>query len=204
MAAHREGHDDDDLQAGLHKSRTVILGDIYAYSGQQDSTNNKDAGALVFGPLPGDSTADPRPGLEHKLPRPEEHPDKDNEANILSEFQQEPRLYKGVFSTVEYLKDRGEPLALLARKNRQDKRTIALGDVKLEYYDRFGNTLTPKQAYKELSRKFHGKRLGKAKAEKQLKSSVDQHFHKDKMAPKGNKLGSGSKDARFKVFGMQL
>lgn len=202
MASHREEH--DDLQAGLYRSRALILGDIYTHSGQQDLAGNKDAGALVFDALPGDSTADPRLGLEHEFPKAEAHPSKDGEADILAEFQQEPRLYKGVFSTVEYLKGRGEPLALLIGSSGQDEGAVALSDVRLEYYDRFGNTLTPKQAYKELSRKFHGKQIGKAKAEKQLKPAGDQHLRKDGAAPKGSKPGKSSKDAKFKVFGMQL
>jgi U4/U6.U5 tri-snRNP-associated protein 1 len=41
-------------------------------------------------------------------------------------------------------------------------------DIKLEYFDDFGNQLTSKEAYKELSRRFHGKKAGKSRIEKAI------------------------------------
>ncbi|RHZ86130.1 hypothetical protein Glove_54g37 [Diversispora epigaea] len=42
-------------------------------------------------------------------------------------------------------------------------------DINLEYVDEFGNQLTPKEAFRQLSHKFHGKSSGKSKTEKRLK-----------------------------------
>lgn len=47
-------------------------------------------------------------------------------------------------------------------------------DVKLEYYDDNGRSLTPKEAFRYLSHKFHGKASGKMKSEKRNKKRQDE------------------------------
>ncbi|KAI0049811.1 SART-1-domain-containing protein [Auriscalpium vulgare] len=47
-------------------------------------------------------------------------------------------------------------------------------DVNIVYYDEFGRTLTPKEAWKALSHKFHGKTSGKMKTEKRLKKIAEE------------------------------
>lgn len=47
-------------------------------------------------------------------------------------------------------------------------------DVNIVYYDEFGRALTPKEAWKALSHKFHGKGSGKMKTEKRLKKIADE------------------------------
>ncbi|KAJ7475865.1 SART-1 family-domain-containing protein [Mycena latifolia] len=47
-------------------------------------------------------------------------------------------------------------------------------DVNLVYYDEYGRSLTPKEAWKALSHKFHGKGSGKMKTEKRLKKIKDE------------------------------
>jgi len=47
-------------------------------------------------------------------------------------------------------------------------------DINLEYVDEFGNQLTPKEAFRQLSHKFHGKSSGKAKTEKRLKKLEEE------------------------------
>ncbi len=47
-------------------------------------------------------------------------------------------------------------------------------DVNIVYYDEFGRVLTPKEAWKALSHKFHGKGSGKAKTEKRLKKIAEE------------------------------
>ncbi|EIW83719.1 SART-1-domain-containing protein [Coniophora puteana RWD-64-598 SS2] len=47
-------------------------------------------------------------------------------------------------------------------------------DVNIVYYDEFGRTLTPKEAWKALSHKFHGKGSGKMKTEKRLKKIAEE------------------------------
>jgi len=47
-------------------------------------------------------------------------------------------------------------------------------DVNIVYHDEFGRTLTPKEAWKALSHRFHGKNSGKMKTEKRLKKIADE------------------------------
>ncbi|CAH1767796.1 22104_t:CDS:10 [Entrophospora sp. SA101] len=47
-------------------------------------------------------------------------------------------------------------------------------DINLEYVDEFGNQLTQKEAFRQLSHKFHGKTSGKAKTEKRLKKLEEE------------------------------
>ncbi|KAJ7035076.1 SART-1 family-domain-containing protein [Mycena alexandri] len=47
-------------------------------------------------------------------------------------------------------------------------------DVNLVYYDEYGRSLTPKEAWKALSHRFHGKGSGKMKTEKRLKKIRDE------------------------------
>jgi len=46
--------------------------------------------------------------------------------------------------------------------------------IKLEYVDEFGRELTPKEAFRQLSYKFHGKGPGKAKQEKRLRKYIQE------------------------------
>ncbi|KAF5377356.1 hypothetical protein D9757_007987 [Collybiopsis confluens] len=47
-------------------------------------------------------------------------------------------------------------------------------DVNIVYYDEYGRSLTPKEAWKALSHKFHGKGSGKMKTEKRLKKIEEE------------------------------
>ncbi|KZT00800.1 SART-1 protein [Laetiporus sulphureus 93-53] len=47
-------------------------------------------------------------------------------------------------------------------------------DVNIVYYDEFGRELTPKEAWKALSHKFHGKGSGRIKTEKRLKKIAEE------------------------------
>ncbi len=54
-------------------------------------------------------------------------------------------------------------------------------DVNIVYYDEYGRALTPKEAWKALSHKFHGKGSGKMKTEKRLKRIAEEQ-RKEAMA----------------------
>ena len=47
-------------------------------------------------------------------------------------------------------------------------------DVKLYYVDELGRNLTPKEAFRQLSHKFHGKGSGKKKTEKRTKKIIEE------------------------------
>ena len=96
----------------------------------------------------------------------------------------EPLLYKGVCSTIDHLKGKGLQLSF---GNMQSALFI-----NLEYYDDFGNEITSKEAYKQLSRKFHGRELGKSKRQKLLPKMKEERAVPKKSAPKTKK----------RIFGM--
>lgn len=52
--------------------------------------------------------------------------------------------------------------------------TVGPNRIKLEYVDEFGRELTPKEAFRQLSYKFHGKGPGKAKQEKRLRKYIQE------------------------------
>lgn len=54
-------------------------------------------------------------------------------------------------------------------------------DVNIVYYDEFGRQLGPKEAWKALSHKFHGKGSGKMKTEKRLKK-IEEEKKKEAMS----------------------
>ncbi|WVO14290.1 hypothetical protein L204_101922 [Cryptococcus depauperatus] len=47
-------------------------------------------------------------------------------------------------------------------------------DVSIKYHDEFGREMTPKEAWKSLSHKFHGKTSGRMKTEKRLKKIAEE------------------------------
>ncbi|KAJ1983691.1 hypothetical protein H4R34_001119 [Dimargaris verticillata] len=70
--------------------------------------------------------------------------------------------------------DREHERLMLARdreraREEQERMRNYKPDVRLEYTDEFGQQLDPKEAFRQLSHKFHGKYSGKAKTEKRLK-----------------------------------
>ncbi|KAM7541069.1 hypothetical protein Aperf_G00000029629 [Anoplocephala perfoliata] len=52
-------------------------------------------------------------------------------------------------------------------------------DVKLYYVDEMGRNLTPKEAFRQLSHKFHGKGSGKKKTEKRTKKIIEEALIKN-------------------------
>lgn len=99
----------------------------------------------------------------------------------IETFSSEPLVRNGVASTLALLNMRGinlKPRSTFDKDKSKDKdnnnkhkhtqiiNQPQISDVKLEYFDQFGNKLNSKEAYKELSRKFHGKGPGKGKLDK--------------------------------------
>lgn len=85
-------------------------------------------------------------------------------------FSAEPLVRDGVASTLALLNMRG--INLKARGTSGTNLSPS-SEIKLEYFDQFGNKLTSKEAYKELSRKFHGKAAGKDKVEKMKRKRAE-------------------------------
>ena len=80
----------------------------------------------------------------------------------------EPLVRSGVAATLALLNMRGISLKPRVYDEKFKSENNIGTDIKLEYYDDFGNKLTSKEAYKELSRRFHGKKAGKSRIEKAI------------------------------------
>jgi U4/U6.U5 tri-snRNP-associated protein 1 len=72
------------------------------------------------------------------------------------------------------------------RREDEERRAMAKSfedykpDVNIVYYDEHGRALTPKEAWKALSHRFHGKSSGKAMTEKRLKR-IEEEKKKEAM-----------------------
>jgi len=102
----------------------------------------------------------------------EENVDVDDEQ--LAFVHRQPLASKGMAATLALLKGSGElkksdELAGRAKDERQHDPSSGDMGVKLEYRDEFGRKLTQKEAFRQLSYRFHGYGPGKKKSEKRLK-----------------------------------
>ena len=102
----------------------------------------------------------------------EENADVDDEQ--LAFVHRQPLASKGMAATLALLKGSGElkksdELAGRAKDERQHDPSSGDMGVKLEYRDEFGRKLTQKEAFRQLSYRFHGYGPGKKKSEKRLK-----------------------------------
>jgi U4/U6.U5 tri-snRNP-associated protein 1 len=98
------------------------------------------------------------------------------EDDQLAFIHQQPVVAKGLAATLDLLRSTGElkkqnELAGRAKDERNEYPDDDPKGVKIEYRDEFGRELTKKEAYRQLSYKFHGYGPGKKKLEKRLKVS---------------------------------
>ncbi len=96
----------------------------------------------------------------------------------LAFLHKQPLVSKGMAATLELLKSSGElnrtnELAGRAKDSRNIDPSREEGGVKIEYRDEFGRKLTQKEAFRQLSYKFHGYGPSKKKLEKRLKVYVN-------------------------------
>ncbi|KNC96399.1 U4/U6-U5 snRNP complex subunit SNU66 [Spizellomyces punctatus DAOM BR117] len=64
-------------------------------------------------------------------------------------------------------------------------------DVNLDYHDEYGRKLNAKEAFRQLSHKFHGKASGKMKTEKRLKK-IEDELKMEKMSSTDTPLGTAN------------
>jgi U4/U6.U5 tri-snRNP-associated protein 1 len=96
----------------------------------------------------------------------------------LDFVHRQPLVGKGMAATLALLKGSGElkkveQLAGRAKDSRQYDPSATDHGIKLEYRDEFGRKLTQKEAFRQLSYKFHGYGPSQKKKEKRLKVSCD-------------------------------
>ena len=166
--------DDLEMQRIIASTRREKLKTFSAQIQMEDEPENKFIGGKSFDALMMTESlfADNATGLDEN-----EVVEESVDENILVEedeqmdsdekevFSSEPLVRNGLAATLALLNMRG--INLKPRGHETSKTPNS--DIKLEYFDQFGNKLTSKEAYKELSRKFHGKGPGKGKLEKMKK-----------------------------------
>ena len=163
--------DDSDMQRIISATRREHLKSL-EYTNEQNGLNEKDVEPKFIGGksfdtlIMSESIFTPREE-EFKVTEEQNNTNFDvkEDSQEYSEqfepFSAEPLVRDGVASTLALLKMRGINLTA-----RSAYKTPSAADIKLEYFDQFGNKLNSKEAYKELSRKFHGKGPGKGRLEK--------------------------------------
>ena len=163
--------DDSDMQRIIAATRREHLKTL-EYTNEQNEQTEQDVEPKFIGGksfdtlIMSESIFTPR---EEEFKVTEEHnntnfdvkEDSQEHSEQFEPFSAEPLVRNGVASTLALLKMRGINLTA-----RSASKTSNAADIKLEYFDQFGNKLNSKEAYKELSRKFHGKGPGKGRLEK--------------------------------------
>jgi len=91
-------------------------------------------------------------------------------------IEEEPLVSGGMAATLALLSKKGVAKELDSVSGRaKDKVIRDEGDrIRLERLDEFGRVMTPKEAFRVLSHKFHGKRPGKKKQEKRLQKYEEE------------------------------
>ena len=97
---------------------------------------------------------------------------KEKEENEL--MKEQPLVKQGLLATLQFMKT----TQVVEEKNFVGRKRDKSGElvnptkddrVRIEYRDEFGRVITPKEAWRHMSHKFHGKAPGKNKQEKRLK-----------------------------------
>jgi len=107
----------------------------------------------------------------------------------------EPLASNGVAATLKLLKSRGtSAISLESMTGRaSDKKVEEVNEDKdtfrLDYLDERGRQMTPKEAFRRLSYRFHGKAPGKNKVEKRIKRE-DQDLRRKMMSTTDTPLGT--------------
>lgn len=92
---------------------------------------------------------------------------------------------KGVSNVLEYFNSKSNNLELLLNGDLSDKSL----EIDLEYFDSLGNPVSSKEAYKILSRCFHGRGLAKNKKLLQVHSAQKSNAKKNKSTQRKNSEG---------------
>ncbi|KAJ4832085.1 ESCRT II complex subunit Dot2 [Turnera subulata] len=112
----------------------------------------------------------------------------DNEEIVPDETIHEVAVGKGLSGALKLLKDRGTLKESIdwGGRNMDKKKSKLVGivdddggnekfkDIRIERTDEFGRIMTPKEAFRMISHKFHGKGPGKMKQEKRMKQYQEE------------------------------
>ncbi|KAK3004743.1 hypothetical protein RJ639_019017 [Escallonia herrerae] len=111
-------------------------------------------------------------------------PNQDKEEGVPDETIHEASVGKGLSGALKLLKDRGtfKETVEWGGRNMDKKKSKLVGiyesdgkkEIHIERTDEYGRILTPKEAFRQLSHKFHGKGPGKGKQEKRMRQYQEE------------------------------
>ncbi|GAB4859464.1 ESCRT II complex subunit Dot2 [Ancistrocladus abbreviatus] len=114
----------------------------------------------------------------------EQMKDEDKEEIVPDDTIHEAPVGKGLSQALKLLKERGalKETVEWGGRNMDKKKSKLVGiyddegakEIRIERTDEYGRILTPKEAFRLLSHKFHGKGPGKMKQEKRMKQYLDE------------------------------
>ncbi|XP_057951465.1 SART-1 family protein DOT2 isoform X2 [Malania oleifera] len=137
-------------------------------------------------PKASDQKREDEPGgwTEVKDNEKDENPvNEDKEEIVPDETIHEPAVGKGLSGALQLLKERGtlKESVEWGGRNMDKKKSKLVGiygdgqkEIRIERTDEFGRILTPKEAFRIISHKFHGKGPGKMKQEKRMKQYQEE------------------------------
>lgn len=161
--------DDDTEQRGMVFTGATALASVikaHKVGISEESLQNMNAGMVPF-----ENTAN------HLKSAPAIVPDKEDATPLMPVFEKEPLVRRGVAATLQFLLQLGLRPQLASEKKPPLQRkpdVKRFTDIKIEHYDEHGNVITPKEAYKLLSHRFHGTIPSKGKKDKVLKRQAEQ------------------------------
>lgn len=154
-------HDDELMSSSLLKDSEPQQGDVDSWEetvaigslGQEYSISSIQEFLQTVTPSPSPSSVEQQPSATAQNQHENELVERDGESMLQSNA-----------ALLGQLSDHGGALDNSSGR-RDDHATTSF---ELKYRDRQGNELSPKEAYKELSRKFHGTKPGKKRIERQF------------------------------------
>uniref|UniRef100_A0A2P2JQD5 SART-1 family protein DOT2 n=1 Tax=Rhizophora mucronata TaxID=61149 RepID=A0A2P2JQD5_RHIMU len=194
----RQAADDQDPATGESQENKVVFTEMegFVWGLQLDEESHKPDNEDVFkdedeAPVDSDHERKDEAGgwMEVKDTSKDENlVDEDMEEVIPDENIHEAAVGKGLSGALKLLKERGtlKETVEWGGRNMDKKKSKLVGiiendtssdrfkDIRIERTDEFGRILTPKEAFRQLSHKFHGKGPGKMKQEKRMKQYLEE------------------------------
>lgn len=194
-----ENVDDQNAAAGESKENKVVLTEMeeFVWGLHIDEEARRPDGEDVFmqddeeAPVPVEEKEDEAGGwTEVNETQIDEQPNSEDKEEIVpDETIHEVAVGKGLSGALKLLKDRGtlKESVEWGGRNMDKKKSKLVGiveddgkeapnkkEIHIERTDEFGRILTPKEAFRIISHKFHGKGPGKMKQEKRMKQFYEE------------------------------
>jgi U4/U6.U5 tri-snRNP-associated protein 1 len=125
-----------------------------------------------------DASGDESSGSDDDSDDDSEMDEAEGEEEDSSVFDDQPLISRGIAATLNFMKQAhiAEEPMYIGRKGDKSGEHLRPSDqdrIRIEYRDEFGRVITPKEAFRAMSHRFHGKPPGKNKQEKRLRRYLE-------------------------------